>query len=126
MGFARSPVIIATIRICCGSTRTNTESTISRLNRRRGCLAGTRTGAGPVWFPTNFLIIEALQKFHYFLGDDFQVECPSGSGHWTDLWQVSLELQRRLTRLFLLDDRGRRPVFGSIEKFQVIPTGAIT
>ena len=86
-----------------------------------GLFGGNSNWRGPVWFPTNFLIIEALQKFHYFLGDDFQVECPSGSGHWTDLWQVSLELQRRLTRLFLLDDRGRRPVFGSIEKFQSDP-----
>lgn len=77
--------------------------------------------AGPIWFPINFLIIEALQKFHYFFGDDFMIECPTASGQWMDLWQISLELQRRLTRLFLRDDQGNRPVFGTAEKFQRDP-----
>jgi hypothetical protein len=82
---------------------------------------GNSNWRGPVWFPINFLIIEALQKFHYFLGDEFQVECPTGSGCWMDLWQVSLELQRRLTRLFLRDDHDRRPVFGPVARFQSDP-----
>jgi hypothetical protein len=82
---------------------------------------GNSNWRGPIWFPINFLIIEALQKFHYFLGDEFQIECPTGSGHRLDLWQVCLELQRRLTRLFLRDDRGRRPIYGAIEKFQSDP-----
>jgi hypothetical protein len=69
----------------------------------------------------NFLIIEALQKLHYFFGDDVQVECPAGSGVRMDLWQVSLELQRRLTRIFRRDERGRRPVFGTMEQFQSDP-----
>ena len=69
----------------------------------------------------NFLIIEALQKFHYFLGDGYRVECPSGSGHLMNLWEVSIELERRLTGIFLRDGRGRRPVYGDIEKFQQDP-----
>ncbi|MGP0075274.1 MAG: MGH1-like glycoside hydrolase domain-containing protein [Bryobacteraceae bacterium] len=86
-----------------------------------GLFGGNSNWRGPVWFPINFLIIEALQKFHYFFGGDVRVECPAGSGVRMDLWQVSLELQRRLTRLFRRDERGRRPVFGTMEKFQSDP-----
>lgn len=86
-----------------------------------GLFGGNSNWRGPIWFPINYLIIEALQKFHHFLGDEFQVECPSGSGRRMDLWQVSLELQRRLTQLFLRDDQGRRPVYGTTEKFQSDP-----
>jgi hypothetical protein len=85
---------------------------------RTWLFGGNSNWRGPIWFPINFLIIEALQKFDYFLGPSFEVECPAGSGRRMDLWEVSLELQRRLTRLFLRDDRGRRPVFGSVDKFQ--------
>jgi hypothetical protein len=88
---------------------------------RTGLFGGNSNWRGPVWFPINVLIIEALQKFDYFLGPDFQVECPTGSGQRMDLWKVSIELQRRLTRLFLRDDSGHRPVFGKIEKFQNDP-----
>jgi hypothetical protein len=86
-----------------------------------GLFGGNSNWRGPIWFPVNFLIIEALQKFHYFLGDEFQIECPTGSGQRLDLWQVSLDLQRRLTRLFLRDDQGRRPLYGKMEKFQSDP-----
>lgn len=86
-----------------------------------GLFGGNSNWRGPVWFPINFLIIEALQKFHYFLGDDFRVEFPVGSGRWLDLWHVSLELQRRLTKLFLRDGQGRRPVFGNHQKLQTDP-----
>jgi Mannosylglycerate hydrolase MGH1-like glycoside hydrolase domain len=79
---------------------------------------GNSNWRGPIWFPINFLIIEALQKYHDFLGGEFQVECPTGSGRRMDLWQVSLELQSRLIQLFLRDRRGHRPVFGNIRKFQ--------
>ncbi|HXE11050.1 MAG TPA: hypothetical protein VN633_02960 [Bryobacteraceae bacterium] len=88
---------------------------------RTGLFGGNSNWRGPIWFPINFLIIEALQKFDYFLGPGFEVECPTHSGRWMDLWEVSLELQRRLTRLFLRDNRGRRPVFGSIDKLQNDP-----
>ena len=86
-----------------------------------GLFGGNSNWRGPVWFPINFLIIEALQKFDYFLGPSFEVECPTGSGCQMDLWKVSLELQRRLTRLFLGDESDRRPVFGNIDKFQNDP-----
>ena len=82
---------------------------------------GNSNWRGPIWFPINFLIIEALQKFHYFFGDEFQIECPTCSGQPLNLWQVSIELQRRLTRVFLRDEGGRRPVYGSAEKFQTDP-----
>ena len=88
---------------------------------RTGWFGGNSNWRGPIWFPVNFLIIEALQKFHRFLGDDFRVECPTGSGQWLNLWDVSLELERRLTRIFLRDTRGRRPVYGSRETFQQDP-----
>ncbi len=86
-----------------------------------GLFGGNSNWRGPVWFPINFLIIEALQRFDYFLGADFKVECPANSGRRMDLWNVSMELQRRLVRVFLRDGRGRRPVFGKVEKFQNDP-----
>jgi len=86
-----------------------------------GLFGGNSNWRGPIWFPINFLLIEALQKFHYFLGDEFQVEFPAGSGVQLNLWQVSIEMQRRLTKLFLRDEEGRRPIFGNTEKFQNDP-----
>jgi hypothetical protein len=82
---------------------------------------GNSNWRGPVWFPVNFLIIESLQKFHYFLGDSFKVECPTGSGRMMNLWDVAGELSRRLTLLFLKGADGRRPVYGGAEKFQTDP-----
>jgi hypothetical protein len=69
----------------------------------------------------NFLIIESLQKFHHYLGDAFRVPCPSGGERSLTLGEVAAELSRRLVRLFLRDDRGRRPSFGTVEKFQRDP-----
>jgi hypothetical protein len=86
-----------------------------------GLFGGNSNWRGPVWFPINFLLIEALQKFHHFLGDGFQVECPAGSGRRMNLWDVSMELQRRLTRLFLRDARGRRPAHAALGRFQDDP-----
>jgi hypothetical protein len=71
---------------------------------------GNSNWRGPVWFPLNFLIIESLQKFHHYYGDDFKVECPTGSGKFITLDEVAAELSRRLARLFLKDANGRRPV----------------
>ncbi|MDV2502869.1 MAG: glucosidase [bacterium] len=82
---------------------------------------GNSNWRGPVWFPVNFLIIESLQKFHYYLGDDYTVECPTGSGQMLTLWEVAAELSRRLTRLFLRGSDGRRPVYGDATKFQSDP-----
>jgi hypothetical protein len=86
-----------------------------------GLFGGNSNWRGPIWFPVNYLIIESLQKFHHYLGDDFKVECPTGSGKMMTLWEVAGELSRRLTRVFLLDEQGRRPVYGGTEKFQADP-----
>jgi hypothetical protein len=86
-----------------------------------GLFGGNSNWRGPIWFPVNYLIIESLQKFHHYLGDDFKVECPTGSGKMMTLWEVAGELSRRLTRVFLPDEQGRRPVYGGTEKFQTDP-----
>jgi hypothetical protein len=82
---------------------------------------GNSNWRGPVWFPVNFLIIESLQKFHYYLGDQFTVEFPTGSGVRLTLAQVAAELSRRLTRIFLRDEHGRRPVYGGTTRCQNDP-----
>jgi hypothetical protein len=68
---------------------------------------GNSNWRGPIWLPVNYLLIESLQKFHHYLGDDFKVECPTGSGQYMNLWEVAAELSRRLTRLFLQTEDGR-------------------
>jgi hypothetical protein len=82
---------------------------------------GNSNWRGPIWFPVNYLIIESLQKFHHYLGDEYQVECPTGSGRMMTLWEVATELSQRLTRIFLQDSERRRPVYGGAEKFQTDP-----
>ncbi len=86
-----------------------------------GLFGGNSNWRGPVWFPTNFLIVESLQKFHYYLGDAFKVECPTGSGKLMTLWEVAIEISRRLMSIFLKDSSGWRPVYGGTEKFQTDP-----
>jgi hypothetical protein len=82
---------------------------------RTGLFGGNSNWRGPIWMPINYLLVEALQRFHYYYGDDFLVECPSGSGQTRTLWQIGEELSRRLQRLFLRDANGRRAVFGANE-----------
>ncbi|HMQ17016.1 MAG TPA: glucosidase, partial [Phycisphaerae bacterium] len=86
-----------------------------------GVFGGNSNWRGPIWMPVNYLIIESLQKFHHYYGDDFRVECPTGSGRHVTINDVADELTRRLTRLFLRDADGRRPVFGDCEKQQRDP-----
>ena len=86
-----------------------------------GLFGGNSNWRGPIWFPVNFLLIESLQKFHFFLGDGYKVECPTGSGQTANLWQVAGEISQRLTRIFTRDQDGQRPVFGGTEKFQSDP-----
>ena len=85
---------------------------------RSGMFGGNSNWRGPVWFPANYLLIESLQKFDYFFGENFRVEFPTGSGKMLTLWEVSLELEKRLCNIFLKDENGRRAVFGNVEKFQ--------
>ena len=86
-----------------------------------GLFGGNSNWRGPIWFPLNYLLIQSLQKFHHYLGEDFKVECPTGSGQMLTLWEVAGEISKRLSRIFLRDTNQRRPVFGAIEKFQTDP-----
>jgi hypothetical protein len=85
---------------------------------RTGMFGGNSNWRGPIWFPTNFLLVESLQRFHYYLGDEFRVECPTGSGRYLTLWEVAGELSRRLSSIFKRNGHGRRPVYGETAKFQ--------
>ncbi len=82
-----------------------------------GVFGGNSNWRGPVWIPINYLFIESLQKFDWYFGDSFQVECPAGSGQMLTLAEVAAELSRRLTHLFLKDGEGRRPVHGAVERY---------
>ncbi len=86
-----------------------------------GLFGGNSNWRGPIWFPVNYLLIESLQKFHHYLGDDFQVECPTGSGQWMNLEQVAAALSQRLSAIFLRDETGRRPVHGGLANFHDDP-----
>ena len=89
---------------------------------KSGMFGGNSNWRGPVWFPLNFLLIEALQKHHFFLGDDFKVHDPTAVGEPVSLWQVTSDLSQRLINIFLRDETtGRRPVNGRNEKFQTDP-----
>ncbi len=93
---------------------------MSRQNHAVRSSADTRTGGG-VWFPVNYLIIEALQRYHHYYGDEFTVECPTGSGHRLTLREVATELSRRLTRIFLRRPDGTRPAYGATARLQRDP-----
>ena len=82
-----------------------------------GLFGGNSNWRGPIWFPLNYLLVESLQKFHHYLGEDFKVECPVGSGQMMTLSEVAGEISKRLSRIFLRDANQRRPVFGAVEKF---------
>ncbi len=86
-----------------------------------GLFGGNSNWRGPIWFPVNYLLIESLQKFHYYLGDGFRVEYPTGSGRKLPLNEVARELSRRLIHIFLRGADGRRPVYGGTTKFQEDP-----
>jgi hypothetical protein len=86
-----------------------------------GIFGGNSNWRGPIWFPVNYLMVESLQKFHHYLGDDYKVECPTGSGNFLTLWEVAAEISKRLTRTFLQDGEGRRPVHGGNTRYQTDP-----
>jgi len=82
---------------------------------------GNSNWRGPIWMPLNYLIVESLQRFHSYYTDDFKVECPTNSGQYLTLKEIAEEIGKRLTRLFLRNENGKRPVFGESEKFQSDP-----
>jgi len=88
---------------------------------QNGMFGGNSNWRGPIWFPINYLIIEGLQRFHHYYGDTLQVEYPTGSGHMATLAQVATDLSQRLTRLFMRDEDGHRPIYGGIPQFQNDP-----
>ena len=88
---------------------------------RTAMFGGNSNWRGPIWFPVNYLIIEALQRFHHYYGNDFKVECPTGSGRMLTLWEVAAEISRRLTRIFLKGADGARPVHGTLARYQHDP-----
>jgi hypothetical protein len=86
-----------------------------------GMFGGNSNWRGPVWMPVNIVIIRALLQFYLYYGDNFKIECPTGSGKMMNLFEVAKEIADRLSRLFLRNQQGRRPVYGWTEKFQSDP-----
>jgi hypothetical protein len=86
-----------------------------------GLFGGNSNWRGPIWFPVNYLLVQALRRFYEYYGDTLEVECPTGSGQLMNLSDVANEITRRLVRTFQRGQDGRRPVFGANEKFQSDP-----
>jgi hypothetical protein len=86
-----------------------------------GMFGGNSNWRGPIWMPVNVMIIRGLLNFYLYYGDNFTIECPTGSGRMMNLFEVSKEIADRLSRIFLRDERGRRPVYGGTETFQSDP-----
>jgi hypothetical protein len=86
-----------------------------------GMFGGNSNWRGPVWMPVNLLLIRGLLNLYQFYGDDFKVECPTGSGNFMTLFEVAKEIARRLSSIFLRDENGKRPVYGGTKKFQEDP-----
>jgi hypothetical protein len=86
-----------------------------------GMFGGNSNWRGPIWMPVNALLIRALLQFYLYYGDNFKIECPTGSGKLMNLFEVAREIANRLERIFLRDKSGRRPVYGGTEKFQTDP-----
>ena len=104
----------------------NVNGIISRVDYEpaestTGAFGGNSNWRGPVWFPVNYLLIESLQKYHHYYGEDFKVECPTHSGKQMDLWEIASEISKRLTRIFLRDKDGKRPFAGGEDLFNEDP-----
>ena len=83
-----------------------------------GLFGGNSNWRGPIWIPINFLLVEALERYHHFYGDDFKVECPVGSGQKLTLKECAREIEARVAQIFLADSKGRRPCNGSVKQFE--------
>jgi len=103
---------------CCGLALT---VKYQPAESESGAFGGNSNWRGPIWFPVNYLLITSIRRFAAYYGDDFKVECPTGSGQYLSINEVADELSLRLTRIFRKDQQGRRPVFGSNEKLQNDP-----
>jgi hypothetical protein len=99
------------------------EFTVSYLpgDSDNGMFGGNSNWRGPVWMPVNMIIVRALFNYYQYYGNDFLIECPTGSGHMMNLYEVAEEISRRLSAIFTQDESGRRPVYGNIQKFQEDP-----
>ena len=86
-----------------------------------GMFGGNSNWRGPIWMPLNMLILRGLLQFYLYYGDTFKIECPTGSGRMMNLFEVTMDIARRLTRMFLRDEKGRRPAYGGTQKFQTDP-----
>jgi hypothetical protein len=86
-----------------------------------GMFGGNSNWRGPIWLPVNMLILRGLLQFYLYYGDNFKIECPTGSGRMMNLFEVTMDIARRLSRIFLRNEKGRRPVYGGSEKFQTDP-----
>ncbi len=86
-----------------------------------GMFGGNSNWRGPIWMPVNALLIRALLSFYLYYGDNFKIECPTGSGKLMNLFEVAHEITNRLEGIFLRNKSGRRPVYGGTEKFQTDP-----
>jgi hypothetical protein len=86
-----------------------------------GMFGGNSNWRGPIWMPVNVMLIRALLQYYLYYGDNFKIECPTGSGRMMNLFEVSREIETRLARIFLRDAQGRRAVFGGATKFQTDP-----
>lgn len=86
-----------------------------------GLFGGNSNWRGPIWMPINVLLLRALLQLYTYYGENFRVECPTGSGRWLTLYEVAMEVSRRLANIFVRDENGRRPLFGGAEKFQQDP-----
>ena len=103
----------------CGNFRGEVKYTPAESDV--GLFGGNSNWRGPIWMPINYLMVESLRKFGAYYGDGLRVECPTGSGRKLTLGEVADEVSHRLTRIFLRDENGRRPVFGACEKMQTDP-----
>jgi hypothetical protein len=86
-----------------------------------GMFGGNSNWRGPVWFPVNYLLLRGLLNLYAYYGDEFTVECPTGSGRQCTLFEVATEIGRRLVSIYIPDGEGRRPVYGGTERFQTDP-----
>ena len=121
MGYGRSPATMPSIRT--SSMWHGQEYRVNYLPAESdtGMFGGNSNWRGPIWMPVNALLIRALMSFYLYYGDTFKIECPTGSGKVMNLFEVARDIAHRLTRIFLRDGSGRRPVYGGTEKFQTDP-----